>query len=478
MRLFAGLLAGLLLALPATAGRLDRGVAERLDNGLTVLVLEDPTLPIVSTQILYKVGGRNEHPGSTGLAHFVEHMAFRATERFPDTDVVSRIYGVGGEWHGYTWIDQTTFFETVPREHLALTLDIQADRMARLLLPRPELEAERGAVLTELRGYENDPASLLYDAVAAAAFPQHPYRHNTIGWESDVLGITYDEVAAFSRRYYHPGNAVLAIAGDVRAADALALVRRTFGTIPAGEPVAAPRTVEPPQQGVRRVEIPGGGGTRYFQVSYRAPAASDPDFPAFLLLQALLTGSPGCNFWHDGDAFPARPGSRLFGVAEEIATLLVPSSHPYLFSISGKAGREAAPEGIETKIEERIASLRQQPVRADELDLARQRLITELELDVETSEDAAHQMAFFEGIGAFAVLGDLRRLRPGARRARTAAHGPGVGASGAGGDPEGGAEPHSGLPRRCSRHRRRQTLYSASRPSARSTYPSPATVTR
>lgn len=408
MKLFAGLLAGLMLALPAVAGRLDRAVAERLDNGLAVLVLEDPTLPVVSTQVLYKVGGRDEHPGATGLAHFVEHMAFRATERFPGTDVVGRIYGAGGEWHGYTWIDQTTFFETVPKAQLPLALDIQADRMARLLLPRGELEAERGSVLTELRGYENDPASRLYDAVAAAAFLQHPYRHNTIGWESDVLGITHEEVAAFYRRHYHPGNAVLAIAGDVRAADALALARRAFGAIPAGEPVAPPRTVEPPQQGVRRVEIPGDGDGRTFQVSYRAPAAADPDFPAFLLLQALLTGSPGCNFWQDGDAFPARPGSRLHGVADEIASLLVPSAQPYLFSVSGRTGRE--PAEIEAAIEERIAALREGPIPPDEFERARQRLLTELELDVETPEDAAHQMAFFEGIGAFAVLKRLPDL--------------------------------------------------------------------
>src|SRR5687767_3647309 len=105
-RLAVSLAALILIAAPVSAGRLDGFVEERLENGLTVLVLEDVTQPIVSTQVLYRVGGRTEHTGSTGLAHFVEHMAFRATERFPDTDVVSRIYAVGGEWHGYTWIEQ------------------------------------------------------------------------------------------------------------------------------------------------------------------------------------------------------------------------------------------------------------------------------------------------------------------------------------------------------------------------------------
>lgn len=398
----------ILLAYPASAGRLDSIVAEHLQNGLTVLVLEDATQPIVSTQVLYRVGGRTEHTGSTGLAHFVEHMAFRATEKFPETDVVSRIYAVGGEWHGYTWLDETTYFETVPKEHLQLVLDIQADRMAHLLLPPAELEAERGAVLTELHGYENDPASVLHDAVAAASFTEHPYRQNVIGWTSDVEHITYADVATFYRRHYNPANAVLAIAGDVKAAEALTLVRQTFGRIPAGEITPPPYTVEPPQTGERRIELAGGSESR-FEIAYRAPAASEPDFPTFLLIQALLSGSSGANFRQDGDGFAARPGSRLYGVSDEVATFFAPTAQPYLFTIQG-TGAPAAIEERLGAIEERVAVLREQPVSADELDRVRRALLLELAMDIETTEDAAHQMAFYGGIGALDVLKRLPAL--------------------------------------------------------------------
>ncbi len=148
-----GLVLFLLISLPLAASRLGGASIERLGNGLTVLVLEDRTLPVVSVQMLYRVGGRSESSGATGLAHFVEHMAFRASEHFPETELASRIYAVGGEWHAYTWIDQTTYFETVPAEgseglaNLDLVLAIEADRMARLRLPADEIEAERGAVL-------------------------------------------------------------------------------------------------------------------------------------------------------------------------------------------------------------------------------------------------------------------------------------------------------------------------------------------
>src|SRR4029450_13508856 len=114
----------LLIAATVSAYDLNQVQIEKLQNGLTVMILEDHAQPVVSTQMLYKVGARNECVGSTGLAHFVEHMAFRATKNFPNTEVVSRIYGAGGEWHGYTWIDQTTYFETVPVQYFDLALRI------------------------------------------------------------------------------------------------------------------------------------------------------------------------------------------------------------------------------------------------------------------------------------------------------------------------------------------------------------------
>jgi zinc protease len=411
---FGLLLAGLAaLASPAAAARLSGAVVERLDNGLTVMVLEDSTLPLVSTQVLYRVGGRTESSGETGLAHFVEHMAFRATASFPDTDVVSRIYAVGGEWHGYTWIDQTTYFETVPRNQLGLVLAIQADRMARLVIPAEEIEAERKAVLTELHGYENDPSSVLHDAVVAASFAAHPYRNNVIGWTADVEQISHAEVVDFYRRHYRPANAVLAVAGDVRAEEVLPLVRRLFGALPAAEPTPPPRAVEPPQAGERRVELQGAGARSRFEIAWRAPAATDSDFAAFLLLQAVLSGSSGANFRQDGDGVAVRPGSCLHGIGgslSDLTTLFAPTAAPYLFQIAGSADPRVSAAEVEARIEERIAALRENLIPAEELERARRDLQTELELDLETTEDVAHQMAFYEGIGAFAVLQRLPEL--------------------------------------------------------------------
>jgi predicted Zn-dependent peptidase len=385
------------------------------------MILEDHTQPLVSAQMLYRAGGRTENPGETGIAHFVEHMAYRATDHFPDTQVVSAIYAAGGEWHGYTWIDETTFFETLPAAKIGLALAIEADRMAHLQIPAGGIEPERGAVLTELHGYENDPASRLNDQVVATSFLEHPYRNNVIGWESDVRQLTRDQIVAFYRSHYAPANAVPAVAGDVQTGKVLELIHQDFDSIPAGERTPLPRAVEPPQLGERRVDLHGGGGVRrgeraWFQVSYRAPAASDPDWPAFLLLQAVLSGSPGANFRQDEDPFPARPGTRLDQIGHGVAgvkTFLAPTALPYVFSLSGDlqgGDSSAVPEQVEAEIEKRLAELRDHPVPAAEIEAARRGLLEALDLDHETAQDAAHQMAYFEGIGAFPVLRRLPEL--------------------------------------------------------------------
>ena len=379
---------------------------ERLDNGLTVMILEDHAQPLVSTQVLYKVGARNECTGTTGLAHFVEHMAFRSTKNFPDTQ--GAIYSIGGEWHGYTWIDQTTYFETVPVEQLDTALRLQADRMVNVVNRKEEVEAEKGAVLTELHSYENDPASILFDKVLALSFLEHPYRFNTVGWTSDVENISHADLVHFYERYYTPFNAVLAIAGDVQAGEVLNQVKKHFGPLTGKQIDTLPRTIEPPQEGERRIQVKGAGKLNYFQISYRAPAATDSDYPAFLLMQGILAGSNGVSFHQSGFGVRIPENVRLAGIGNKITSFFAATAQPYVFNISGNT--DSAPAAIEIEIEKRISVLRDQAVPLQELTEARKQLIEELVFDIETTEDAAHQMAYFEGINAFPVLQRLPSL--------------------------------------------------------------------
>lgn len=383
---------------------------ERLDNGLTVILLEDRNFPVASVQMLYRVGARDESYGQTGIAHFLEHMAFRDSGNFPDTGLVSSIYAIGGEWHGYTWTDQTTYFATVPKEQLDLLLRIEADRMTGLRISPENIEAERGAVLAEMHMYENYPTSMLIDAVMFASFFAHPYRNNTIGWESDVENLTHAEVVAFYERHYQPANAVVAVAGDIDREQVRARIGELFGNIEGRAATPLPRTVEPLQEGERRVRLHGNTDAPRFMIAYRAPSANHADFPAFLVLQEVLGASSGVNFRQNDWGTPVDEGSILDGVAGEVTTWYPPSAQDYVFIIGGTIASDADESALEQALEQRLATLRDEQTDEGILAAAIADVRDQLVYDVATTEDAAHQLAFFDGLQAFYTLLELPEL--------------------------------------------------------------------
>lgn len=392
-----------LATLPAPAqAELDlrRASVERLANGLTLIMLEDHSFPLVSAQMLYKSGSRDETAGKTGLAHFLEHLAFRASRDFPNGAAIEAIYDSGGEWHGYTWLDQTTYYSTMPSGGLDLLLRIEADRMANVTIDPASINAEIGAVITEMHGYENDPDSLLLDALTATALQAHPYRNNTIGFESDVSGLTLEDSRAFYERHYAPSNAILAIAGDFDRAEARALVERTFGVLPTRPLPDRVKAIEPAQKGERRTTIAGPVSAPRFAIAFPAPAASSPDFPAFLVLQQLLAGGSGVNFRQNDWGTLAVEGSILHGLAKDTASWFIPTADPYVFVIKGAvpSAKDLAP--LEAELQRRIGSIASRVDLAPAKAAVRQQLVE----DVESTEDAAHQLAYFEGIGALDAL--------------------------------------------------------------------------
>ncbi len=378
-----------------------------LDNGLTVIVLEDRNFPVASVQALYRVGARNETIGKTGLAHFLEHMAFRDSENFPGTGLVSSIYAVGGEWHGYTWLDQTTYYSTVPKENLDLLLEIEADRMMRLELPVDDMDAERGAVLAEMHMYENSPTSMLIDAVMFASFLAHPYRNNTIGWEADIVNLRHDDVVNFYRQHYHPANAVLVIVGDVASQDVIARVRELFGDFPVRTPTPLPHTAEPIQAGEREIRLYADSSAREFRIGYRGPSVHDELFAAFLVLQEMLGAGSGVNFLQNDWGTAVEVGDLLWGAAPDLTTWFPPSEQPFLFVIGGRAPDGVSEDAVVQAVEARVALSRSTAPQADALAAAIDDVLADLEFDIQTTEDAAHQLAFYAGMGASEVLRTL-----------------------------------------------------------------------
>jgi zinc protease len=377
---------------------------ERLDNGMSLILLEDRNFPVVSTQMLYRTGARDESYGRTGIAHFLEHMAFRSSENFPDTGLVSSIYAIGGEWHGYTWTDQTTYFATVPKAQLDLLLRIEADRMSRLRISRDDMEAERGAVLAEMHMYENYPSAMLLDAVMYTSFFAHPYRNNTIGWESDIEHLKHEDVVAFYERHYQPANAVLAVVGDIDTRGVRMRIRELFEAVESSTPTPLPHTVEPWQEGERRVRLYGETDVKRFMIGWRAPSVNHADYAAFLVLQEVLGAGSGVNFRQNTWGTPVGDDTTLHGVADDLTTWYPPSAQDYIFIIGGTAAAGSRESRVERALEDRIADLRREVLEDDVIAAAVERVRDELVYDVETTEDAAHQLAFFDGLGALQTL--------------------------------------------------------------------------
>ena len=398
----------------ARPGRNGISVA-RLPNGLTVLLREMRQAPVVSVWCWYRVGSRDERPGITGISHWVEHMNFKGTRRIPKDDVTRRVELAGGTWNGYTWLDVTTYFETVQSDAFEEMLRLEASRMTECLYSRTEVERERSVVISELQGGENDPRTYLEKEVTGTALQAHPYRWPTIGYLSDLKAITRDDLYGHYRRFYVPNNATLVAAGDFEATAALRLVRRHFTGIRRGEDPPPVRTAEPPQSGERRLTIGRPSGAVYLDFAFHAPAAADPEFAALLVADGVLAGGPTVNVWGGHDGRGPSKSSRLYraliegNLASQFSTLLVPTRHPYLYRVAVTANEGVDPGRIEAALRTEIERLARGDIEERDLARARNQFLARHALESESTTDAAHQLGFFETIGGHRLFLDLPR---------------------------------------------------------------------
>ena len=252
-------------------------VETRLDNGLKVLTKEVHHAPIVSFYVWYRVGGRNERPGITGISHWAEHMLFKGTPTLKKGDIGNLVETHGGSWNGFTWVDFTAYFETLPSQHLDLAIRIESDRLANTLFDPDEVESERTVIISEREGAENSPFFHLHEETTAAAFKVHPYGQPVVGWKSDLRHITREDLYDYYRTYYTPNNGIAVAVGDFDTADLLKRVEDAFGPIPAGTSPPPVRAEEPPQEGERRVTVRRPGPVPSMLALYHIPALSHPD---------------------------------------------------------------------------------------------------------------------------------------------------------------------------------------------------------
>ena len=352
-----------------------------LSNGLVVLTREVHTSPIVTSMIWYRVGSRNEELGHTGKSHFLEHMLFKGTERFKKGEIDLLTLKNGGANNAFTSHDFTAYYFNFASDRWEIALEIEADRMVNCAFDPEEFEAEKKVVIEELKTGLDSPWGLLLQEEEATAYKLHPYRNPIVGWLQDVERATVEQQQAYYRRYYHPNNAILVIAGDFDAEDVLKKVDRVFGSIPAGAQPEPMLLEEPPQRGERRLIVRWRSKVPRLAIAYHAPKIAAPDSYALQVLAVVLTEGKASRLYQ---RMVEREQSVTFVSAE-----YGEAKDPTLFHIRAEGRGDHSINEIEASIHDELAKISTDGVTTHELDRAKHQIEAHFILSRERTLDQA-----------------------------------------------------------------------------------------
>ena len=272
----------ILSAYGVTAEAQTRAAQFKLANGLDIIVVPDRRAPVVTHMVWYRAGAADEPPGVSGIAHFLEHLMFKSTEKIASGEFSKIVSRLGGNDNAFTGHDVTAYFQRVAKDRLRRIMEMEADRMVNLRLEEKEVLTERDVILEERRTRtENNPSAILSEQMDAALYLSHPYGLPVIGWEHEMAKLSRADAMAFYKRFYAPNNAILVVTGDVEPAEVKALAEETYGRIPANaEVMARPRPQEPPHRAPRRVDL-------------KDPRAGKPSWHRTYLAPSYVSAKPG-----------------------------------------------------------------------------------------------------------------------------------------------------------------------------------------
>lgn len=369
------LISALFLVLPVSFAQ--EVVEKILNNGIKVIVREDHRSPVVVNMVWYKAGSMDELNGTTGVAHVLEHMMFKGTQKYGQGEFSKIVAALGGRDNAFTSYDYTAYFQQIQSKHLEKMMELESDRMQHLLLEEGEFEKEIKVVREERRlRTEDNPKALLGEQTRAAAFIAHPYHRPIIGWMNDLENMKVTDAKAWYDKYYTPKNATIVIVGDVKANDVFALAEKYFGGIESREVLQTRPQIEPEQKGVRRIFVKAPAENPVLYLVFKVPGLTDiekdTDFYALDTLAAVLAG-------YDN----ARLLSKLVREKKIASTISAdysaPSRGPAVFTFAG------IPLGKTTVLDLEKAILK-------EIDLIAQKGISEKELSRVKSQLIASQV--------------------------------------------------------------------------------------
>ncbi|MCB0061593.1 MAG: insulinase family protein [Caldilineaceae bacterium] len=378
-----------------------------LANGMQVVLKESHIAPVASFWVFYRVGSRNELPGTTGVSHWVEHMLFKGTEQFPRGEFDKAVARAGGVFNGMTSEDWTTYFETLPSERIELALQVESDRMANSIFDAEEVESERTVIISEREGSENSYFYLLSEEVQAAAFRVHSYHHPIIGWKSDLLTMNREDLYRHYRTFYTPNNAIAVAVGDFDSAEMLAQIEQYFSELPRGPQVPSMRLREDPQGAERRVILRGNDPTAYFMMVFPAPEAAHEDFFPLIVMDAVLGGAKGMGLFGGGTN---NRSNRLYRalvdtqLTVDISSSFRPTIDPNLFSFYATLAPETTHRQVEDALWAEITKIQQEGVTAAELTKAIKQTKAQFAYSSESVTYQAYWLGFSEIIADISWL--------------------------------------------------------------------------
>jgi len=396
MVLMIMLLAGTVPELSALP--LDKVVDTELANGLKVLLLNNDKAPVVSVQVWYKVGARNEPFSKSGLAHLTEHLMFRGTKKVGPKLYSRIIQKNGGQDNAFTSRDYTAYYENVSADRVAIPLELEADRMTGLSVDEEKFLTERSVVQEERRlRIKDDPVASLFEEVTSTSFKNHPYQHPVTGWMEDLEGLSHQDFLQFYRTFYQPANATLVVVGKIDLKTLLPAIEKTFGRVPKG--LSPPPVIikEPPQSAEVRVLLRREAELPYVVFAFHVPSYPHPDAFALEIMSQILAGGKSSRMYQKMVYEEQK-------VLEVGADYPFNSKDPFLFYLFAQALPGQNPEGIEERILKELDTWEKDPPSEEELRRAKNQL--------EAGFIFAQDSIFYQGLllGKYQSLGHWKGL--------------------------------------------------------------------
>jgi zinc protease len=358
-----------------------------LPNGLTVVLSEDHSTPIVHANLAYHVGSKNEKSGRTGFAHLFEHLMFKGSQNVQPEAHTSMLASIGGQSNAYTTDDETVFWETVPSQYLPLALWLEADRMATLRIDKDTFENEREVVKEERRmRIDNQPYGRLNEIIYDQAFTVHPYKHATIGSMKDLESASVDDVRDFYQTYYVPANATLVLVGDFDSTQALQLVSQYLGRVPKAErPVPRDIPQEPPQTKEKRVTLQEPWPLPAVVVAYHVTKDGNPDsYPLHIAAKVLSDGQTSRIY--KKLVYEKQMAVAAFGNANLI-------EDPNLFYAVAIVSPGHAPDEVATTLIAELDRLKAEPITDRELQRSKNQFARDYIMGRESNQQKALQLS-------------------------------------------------------------------------------------